>query len=375
MKVGEIMDEKLHCLKPQDRVIDFVSLMENHNVHEAPVINEKNELIGFVHYRILAEKNVQDPTKTRIETVMIHAPKVSVNEDAEEAIKFLFETGFRALPVVDESGKLIGMFSVTEALRYVKDEKIFSQRKCEEIMSPAIVIRMSDDIGRARVLMREKNISTLPVVNEEDKLVGVVTVLDLLKAVQPKERISWYSMAAEKLTLMQTPVSTVMDTAPLLAEKDTSVKDVIEKMIESGKKSCIVVEDSGPVGVITTRDVLELYLSTKKPEGVYVQYSGVRGEDEEIMLTVDRMVGDTVRKIHSVYPVQYFHMHVKKYRKTGERKLYSVRCRVLTDEGVFISHAQAWDLRDAVGEALDNLEKAVIKHKEREETSLKPRGV
>lgn len=374
MKVREIMRKDIVLLKPEDHVIDFITLMENDLVHEAAVVNESGELIGFVHYKILADKNVQDPTKTKIETVMVHAPKVLEDEIIENAAKLIFETGFRGLPVVDKKGKVTGIVTSIDVLKGMKNEKIFSEKTAEDIMSPAIVIRETDDIGKARVIMRENNISTLPVVNENDELVGVVMVLDLLKAIKPKERISWYSMAAEKLTLMDIPVSTVMNKTPLISEKRTSLSEILEKMINNNIRSCIIVEEKGPVGVVTTRDLLEVYLSSIEKEKVYVQYSGLREEDDEVMLTVDRMVRDTVEKLHSIYPIQYFHIHVKRYKKSGDRKLFSVRCRVMTDEGVFISKAHAWDLRDAVGSALDKLEKIVIKHKEKLETSHRPKG-
>lgn len=374
MKVENVMTTDFHTLKAEDHVIDFISLMENKRVHEAPVVDSKGNFIGFVHYRILAQKNVQDPTKTKIENVMMHPPYVNKDQNFEEALKFLFQTGFRAIPVVDDKGNVVGLFTVLDAIQVLKDDELMKNKTAEEVMSPAIVIHKDEDIGKARVLMREKNISRLPVVDDEDKLVGEVTVLDLLKAIQPKERISWYSMAAEKLTIMNTPVSTVMNDTPLTAEKSAKLSEIIEKMLAAGERGCIIVENDYPLGVVTTRDIIELWLSSRKEEGVCIHYSGLEEDDEFVMDTVDRIVSDTVQKIHSIYPVQYFHIHIKKYRKSGERKLFSVRCRAMTDKGAFISNAQAWDLRDAIGDAMDRLEKIIIKHKEKLETAKRPRG-
>ena len=69
-------------------------------------------------------------------------------------------------------------------------------------MSVPETINSETDIGKARLLMREKNISRLPVVDEKNNLSGVVTIFDLLKAVKPRERVNFYSMAAEKETIM-----------------------------------------------------------------------------------------------------------------------------------------------------------------------------
>lgn len=374
MKVEDVMTKDFHTLKPEDRVIDFISLMEKYRLHEACVVDEKGNLVGFVHYRILAQKNTPDPTQTKIESIMTHAPSLKKDEDFENAVKFLFESGFRAVPVVEDE-KPVGLFTVFDVIKVLKNDKNISEKTAEEVMTPAIVINQKEDIGKARFLMREKNISRLPVVDDEDKLVGEVTVLDLLKAIQPKERISWYSMAAEKLTIMGTEVSAIMNTMPITAEKNTKIGEIIEKMLSEKKRGCIIVENNEPLGVVTAKDIIEFYLSLKEEKGVYVQYSGLEEEDEFVMDTVDRMVSETVKKIHSIYPAQYFHIHVKRFRKTGERKLFSVRCRVMTEKGAFISSAQAWDLRDAIGQAMDKLEKIVVKHKEKLETAHRPKGV
>jgi hypothetical protein len=57
---------------------------------------------------------------------------------------------------------------------------------------------------------------------------------------------------------------------------------------------------------------------------------------------------------------QFFFLHVKKYDKKGKVK-YSIRTRFRTDKGIFISKSYAWDLRDSVNDALDKLEKIIMK--------------
>ena len=58
-------------------------------------------------------------------------------------------------------------------------------------------------------------------------------------------------------------------------------------------------------------------------------------------------------------------MHVKKH-ETGirGRSKYSIRIRCKTDKGMFISQAYKWDLRDAIGDALDKLERIAFKERD-----------
>ena len=51
------------------------------------------------------------------------------------------------------------------------------------------------------------------------------------------------------------------------------------------------------------------------------------------------------------------------YDKKGKIK-YSIRTRFRTGKGTFISKSHAWDLRDAVDNALTKLEKIMFKRKD-----------
>jgi len=109
--------------------------------------------------------------------------------------------------------------------------------------------------------------------------------------------------------------------------------------------------------------LLEVYISSLAKKGFYYQISGLTNEDDFILATVDRMTRDTLMKLSKIFNPQFFFLHVKKYDKKGKVK-YSIRTRFKTDKGVFVSKSYAWDLRDAVNDALDKLEKIMIKNVE-----------
>ncbi len=365
MLVKECMSKPVITLTPKDTVNAFVRLMEKYNIHEVP-ITSRGKVLGVVHYKELAARGIIDPTKAKLEKFIIKSPMLSGDATLDEAAEILFKKGFRAVPVV-EKDKLVGIFSVFDLMKNIKVKEM-NRITAEEIMSTAEVIKETDDIGKARVIMREKNISRLPVVDDYGGLVGIVSVLDLLKAIKPRERISWYSMAAEKLTNMKISVSTIMNKNPLTARKTDTLQSLIKKMSRAGESGVVIVEKSGPVGVVTTRDILEFYLSLKATQGVYVQITGLEKQNRE----VDKMLSETIKKISRFYPIQYAYLHVKRYRRTGRNK-YSIRCRLMTGKGMFTSKAMAWSLAEAVGSALDNLERAVLKNKLRLSDKLKHR--
>lgn len=362
MLVRDLMSKKVLTLGPQDTVSKFIGLMEQHHVHEVPIVDGKN-FLGMVHYKTIAAKSFSDPSKEKLEALISKSSVLKEDSTIEEAADAIFHSGFRAMPVCS-GNSLVGIFSVFDLLGTFSDKPEFKKVSAEEIMSASEAISINDDIGKARVFMREKNISRLPVVDNEGKLRGLVTVFDLLKAIKPKEKMNWYSMAAEKETIMGVQVSTVMNDNPLTAEKQTSLSSISAEMTRYKNSGIVITEEGAPVGIVTTRDLLEFYLSGREKKGAYVQITGLGKEDPIVAATTDRMLKDTVQKISSFLPVQFLFLHTKRHEKGGKTK-YSVRVRLMTDKGIFISKAIGWDLRDAAGKALDEIEEITIRDKER----------
>jgi acetoin utilization protein AcuB len=102
------------------------------------------------------------------------------------AAKVMKEKGIRRLPVVDEKGKVLGMLSdrdVKEAspskattLDVHELYYLLSEIKVKNIMTPnPITIRESDTVVKCAAMMHDKKISGIPVLNDQDELVGIMT--------------------------------------------------------------------------------------------------------------------------------------------------------------------------------------------------------
>jgi acetoin utilization protein AcuB len=107
----------------------------------------------------------------------------------------LMSTGsFRHLPVVDDEHRLIGIVTdrdirsampsrLTVAEGEPTAESKYAHLKVQEVMTadPAVVLP-SHTIQDALLLIQEKRVGAFPVVDEMGKLVGILSVRDLLKA-------------------------------------------------------------------------------------------------------------------------------------------------------------------------------------------------
>lgn len=108
-------------------------------------------------------------------------PVVSVDTrtGVREAAAVLAEHPFSALPVVDDGGGVVGIFSESDALRIEPGQ----DRLVTEVMtSPVEVVGPATDVRVIAERMLAGHLRNLPVV-EEGLLIGVVTKHDLIRTV------------------------------------------------------------------------------------------------------------------------------------------------------------------------------------------------
>ncbi|WP_127717884.1 CBS domain-containing protein [Halobacteriovorax sp. HLS] len=133
---------------------------------------------------------------------------ISLNQDqtVEEAAKIMIEKNIGGLPIVDSTGKLVGMITESDFIGQKVDvphalvsltrllgqthhkgsvEEIFEKAKSSklsEVMSTNVdTISSSADLSEASSIMLAQNVSRLPVC-DDGNLVGIITKRDILKS-------------------------------------------------------------------------------------------------------------------------------------------------------------------------------------------------
>ncbi|WP_038247230.1 CBS domain-containing protein [Ghiorsea bivora] len=114
-----------------------------------------------------------------------------VQETASKALDILGKGDFRHIPVLSEQQSLIGMVSDRDIYRCMCGTSMGCMHCAEDKQSVLIEQVMKDEVLTASVdtdaryiarLFVEQRVGAMPIV-EEDKLVGIVTRSDILKAV------------------------------------------------------------------------------------------------------------------------------------------------------------------------------------------------
>ena len=127
-----------------------------------------------------------------VEQWMTPAPKsVGSAVPVMEAMQLLRRGGYRRLPVV-EGGRVVGIVTdrdlkeatpgATNTLSVYELNYLLSKLTVREVMtSPVVTVSQDDPVEQASLLMEHHKISGLPVVSGE-RLVGILTISDLLRA-------------------------------------------------------------------------------------------------------------------------------------------------------------------------------------------------
>ena len=116
-KCSDVMTESLIYSSPEDTVSHVAQLMKTEDIGPVLIIDneESKRLVGIVTDRDLALKVVaegRDPQTTKVEEVMTRkVVTCRADDDVESAMKAMAQYQLRRIPVVDNDDRLVGIIS------------------------------------------------------------------------------------------------------------------------------------------------------------------------------------------------------------------------------------------------------------------------
>ena len=136
--------------------------------------------IGIIHKNMSIENQGEQVRKVkRSQSGMIIDPiTLNINALVGDAQAIMLENKIGGIPVVDNNKKLIGIVTNRD-IRFEKQHK----RPVQEVMTKNNLITATTEVGlnEAERILQEHKIEKLPIVDGEGKLVGLITYRDILK--------------------------------------------------------------------------------------------------------------------------------------------------------------------------------------------------
>jgi IMP dehydrogenase len=137
--------------------------------------------IGIIHRNLTPEEQAKEVEKVKKYSSWIIRSPIHIDEETTvgEAMNLMKEYGISGLPVV-KNGYLVGIVTARD-LRFETEKT----KKVKEVMTPKsklIVVKEGISQEEAKKIMHKNKVEKLPVVDDEFKLKGLITLKDISKA-------------------------------------------------------------------------------------------------------------------------------------------------------------------------------------------------
>jgi CBS domain-containing protein len=245
----------------KDQLVSFViDLMKKNRVSRLPVMDGGN-LVGIV-----TEKDIVDRLSStrdgglsssglRVSSIMSSNPRtISPEADSIEAAKEMITNNISGLPVLNSEGKLVGIITKTGLMRLC-----LSLGKI--YVGQVMTRNMSSISSNARLvnaarLLLDKDLSILPVV-DEGKLAGIITYgLIALAMSAIRERTDGKHIDKQ---IRQITVGSAMRPSPPICHPDSKIKDGTKIMLDERLKGLPVLDYKERLsGILTKTDLVQL---------------------------------------------------------------------------------------------------------------------
>ena len=134
--------------------------------------------LGFIHKNMPIDQQAVEVNKVkRSENGMISNPiTLSRNHTLQDALMLMREYKISGLPVIEEDDTLVGIITNRD-IKYQSD----LNQKVEDVMSKEHIITSSKNtsLEQAKQILLNNRIEKLPIIDDHNKLIGLITIKDI----------------------------------------------------------------------------------------------------------------------------------------------------------------------------------------------------
>jgi len=157
--------------------------MDTVTEHRAAITMARLGGIGVIHKNMDIESQVKEVERVKKSTsgVISDPIKVTAEQPISEAMSIMDNFHISGVPVVDEHNKLIGILTNRD-LRFQKDRNV----KVGELMTkmPLVTAKEGISLDEAADILHKNKIEKLPIVDDEGYLKGLITIKDIKKRIE-----------------------------------------------------------------------------------------------------------------------------------------------------------------------------------------------
>ena len=360
ISVEKIMSTEFPYISSDSTIANALSVMKDTKYQDLPVIDE-GTFVGVVsYYSILRKKSVTLDAK--VKNLIRNFQTATLDMQITKLAEMFISNNCREIPVLNGK-KVIGVVRRNKIIDVVNEIKALKEIKVWEIMTnPVESVKVHDLMDDALEMMIQDNIRTLPVVDDNDRVIGVVGMKEIIENNWRKDNKTIGDL--EKSSRSQITVESIATTSAKTIEWDSDVAEAVAIMVDNGFSTLPVLESKGLVGVITEYDVLELISACRERDMLFVQISGLEDDEKDYTDAIYADIENMVTKVSKIYKPESLNIHVSRYNEVGGNPKYSITARLFINGTGIMMKEVGYDLTKTMSDLIRKLESAVIDMKE-----------
>jgi CBS domain-containing protein len=291
--VSEVMTREVVTLLPEMAVAQAWEKMLARLIKALPVISADGQVVGMLTDQdLFSRAGVQQrlAVAERLDSALLNEElarlrasplrvadvmsKPVITARAREALGVaaarMVQHDIKRLPVVDDTGKLVGVLSRVDILRQVTGVKqgerpssvpAGAAQAVRDVMQPLkSVVRHDADLATIAGAFVECNSRRLIVVDHGGRAIGLVSDGDVVSRVQPQQRRGVLAALGLGSPVPPSDVTArdLMSPGVLTVAPDLDIVEAVRQMLATGRKWMVVIDDQGrPLGLVDRQAVLQ----------------------------------------------------------------------------------------------------------------------
>lgn len=286
MKINFIKTNNLITISPEETLSSALSKL--HSSHDAGfILSDDNKYLGVINpYHCLINNSY--PGNAKVSHCLFHAPRLKPNFPISKVAQLMIESKIHYLPIFDDKDNLLGVYSARHLVNSLMDRD-FIKMKIGDVLKDKkqqlITVFEDDFISTAINLFKKHRISKLIVVNREMKLKGILSHFDLISfLITPRDKENQGERTGDKKSFFHQLVRNFSKPLVLTLTVNDYLNQALKMIIEKKIGSVIIVDQARhPIGLITTRDFLNLLTKKKNGQKIEVVGKNLSQENRQIL--------------------------------------------------------------------------------------------
>ncbi len=184
--VGEIMSRNPIRVRVPGTRRDVLRTLVKYNITGVPVVDKDDKLVGIVSRRDIFE----NPNEEQLALIMRKdVPTVKEDDSIEEAAEIMIRYGRRHVVVIDDERRVVGIITPQDFLKVIIKRKIDTPVE-NLVTKPCFPIHKSTPLPVVFKAMSLTSLPAFPVVDDDAKLIGIITDRDLFEKVKVDKNLA-----------------------------------------------------------------------------------------------------------------------------------------------------------------------------------------